>query len=166
MITIDYDRYAVLEYAARWANSRNPEFYDFSEIGGDCTNFASQCVYAGCGVMNYTPNFGWYYISVDDRSPSWTGARFFYDFMVGNEGVGPFGEDAELRNCLPGDIIQLANERGEFYHTLVLTAIRVGFFGRRYYVSAHSRDAYQKSLASYDFEDLRCIHILGARIEG
>ena len=70
-----YDRQAAVEYAHRWAYHRNPDFYNFDELGGDCTNFASQCLYAGAGVMNYTPTFGWYYISADDRSPSWTGVR-------------------------------------------------------------------------------------------
>ena len=74
MATFDYDRAAAVEYALTWAFRRNPAYYDFSEIGGDCTNFASQCVYAGSGVMNYTPDVGWYYINVNNRSPSWTGA--------------------------------------------------------------------------------------------
>lgn len=165
MTFVNYDREKVLDYARRWALSRNPEYYDFSSIGGDCTNFASQCVYAGCGVMNYTPEVGWYYISVDDRSPSWTGASFFYNFMTENNGVGPFGVETALENCLPGDIIQLENERGEYYHTLVLTSIRTGLFRRRYYVSAHSIDAYERSLSAYNFASLRCVHILGARKE-
>ena len=165
MVTIEYNRTAALTYARRWARERNPAFYDFSGIGGDCTNFASQCVYAGTGVMNYTPEFGWYYISVNDRSPSWTGASFFYNFMTTNEGVGPFGVEAELSDALPGDIIQLSNERGEYYHTLVLTGVRSGLTGRRFYVSAHSIDAYQRSLSQYNYTSLRCIHILGARVE-
>ncbi len=47
-------------YAHRWAYGRNPAFYDYEHLGGDCTNFASQCIYAGSGVMNFTPTFGWY----------------------------------------------------------------------------------------------------------
>ena len=62
MITVPYDRQSAVMYALRWALSRNPEYYSYSGIGGDCTNFVSQCVYAGSGVMNYTPDFGWYYI--------------------------------------------------------------------------------------------------------
>ena len=53
-----YDRQAAVTYAHRWAYHRNPDFYNFDELGGDCTNFASQCLYAGSGVMNYTPTFG------------------------------------------------------------------------------------------------------------
>ena len=50
----------------------NPKYYNFQNIGGDCTNFASQVLYAGSGIMNYTPTFGWYYINVNDRAPAWT----------------------------------------------------------------------------------------------
>ena len=60
--TVAYDRKAAVEYARKWAYGRNPAYYDFSRLGGDCTNFASQCVYAGSDVMNYTPVLGWYYI--------------------------------------------------------------------------------------------------------
>lgn len=69
LFEIPYNRAAAVEYANRWAYFRNPEFYDFSAIGGDCTSFASQCLLAGGGVMNFTPTFGWYYIGVNDRAP-------------------------------------------------------------------------------------------------
>ena len=52
---IPYDREAAVRYAHRWAYGRNPRFYNFDELGGDCTNFASQYLYAGTGIMNYTP---------------------------------------------------------------------------------------------------------------
>ena len=38
---------AEIEYARRWAFSTNPAYYNFENIGGDCTNFVSQCLYAG-----------------------------------------------------------------------------------------------------------------------
>ena len=53
----DYDRSAAVLYAHQWAYGRNPAFYDYENVGGDCTNFASQCVFAGSGVMNFTPDF-------------------------------------------------------------------------------------------------------------
>ena len=58
---IPYDRRAAVAYAHQWAYGRNPDFYDYEEIGGDCTNFASQCLYAGTGVMNFDPIYGWFY---------------------------------------------------------------------------------------------------------
>ena len=42
---------AEIEYARRWAFSANPAYYNFENIGGDCTNFVSQCLYAGGAVM-------------------------------------------------------------------------------------------------------------------
>ena len=36
--TYGYDRAHAVAYARRWALSRNPLFYDFTGIGGDCTN--------------------------------------------------------------------------------------------------------------------------------
>ena len=55
-----YRREAAVEYAKKWAMGRNPRYLDFENFGGDCTNFASQCIYAGSGIMNYTPVMGWY----------------------------------------------------------------------------------------------------------
>ena len=36
-----YDRAAAVAYAHRWAFRRNPAYYDYEKIGGDCTNYAS-----------------------------------------------------------------------------------------------------------------------------
>lgn len=52
MLFRPYDRLEAVIYAHRWAYGRNPAFYDYEEIGGDCTNYASQCIYVGTGVMN------------------------------------------------------------------------------------------------------------------
>ena len=96
MTLYPYDRQAAVDYAHRWAYHRNPDFYSFDELGGDCTNFASQCLYAGAGVMDYTPTFGWYYNSQYSRAPAWTGVPFFYNFLTRKkETPGPVGEEAE-----------------------------------------------------------------------
>lgn len=165
MPEIEYNRSEAVRYALRWALARNPDYYDYADVGGDCTSFASQCVYAGCGVMNYTPTFGWYYINANNKSPSWSGVEYFYNFMTTNEGVGPYGVETTLAELLPGDIIQLANSSGNFYHTLVLTMIRSARGMRNYYICAHDNDAFQRNLNTYRFASLRAIHILGARTE-
>lgn len=36
-----YDREQAVQYARMWAYDRNPAYYDFSNLGGDCTNFVS-----------------------------------------------------------------------------------------------------------------------------
>lgn len=156
-----YDRVAVVDYARRWAFSRNPKFYNFNNLGGDCTNFASQCIYAGAGIMNYTPVYGWYYIDADNRTASWTGVEYLYNFLVGNtEGAGPFAREVDVKELLVGDIVQLGTADGDFYHTPVV----VGFSDGQPLVAAHSYDAFNRPLYSYQFERLRCLHIEGVRI--
>ena len=156
-----YTRERAVEYARRWALSRNPLFENFSGIGGDCTNFASQCVFAGCCQMNYTPTFGWYYVSSSDRAPSWTGVEFFYDFMTANEEEGPFAAEVRRRQVRPGDLIQLADESGDFYHTLVVSQIA----GLQILVCAHSQDSLDRPLSTYNYTTARFLHIEGARVE-
>ena len=58
---IPYDRSKAAAYAEKWAFSRNPRYISFDGMGGDCTSFVSQCLYAGTGVMNFTRDTGWYY---------------------------------------------------------------------------------------------------------
>lgn len=43
----EYNRENAIQYTKKWAYSRNPKYYDFDSIGGDCTNFVSQCIFAG-----------------------------------------------------------------------------------------------------------------------
>ena len=165
MNIIEYDRIQAVSYARKWAFSRNPAYYNFNRLGGDCTNFASQCLFAGVGVMNFTPDLGWYYLSLNDRAAAWTGVEYFYNFLIGNrvgvgDGYGPFAEDCGLDGLEIGDFIQLGNETGDFYHTPVI----VGFRGKIPLVAAHSYDVYGRPLSSYRFDRIRGIHILGARI--
>lgn len=109
-----YDRQAAVAYARRWALGRNPAYYDFENLGGDCTNFASQCLYAGAAVMNYTPTMGWYYRSVGDRAPAWSGVEYLYNFLINNRSVGPYARVVEQQEVQPGDLVQLGRANGDF----------------------------------------------------
>ena len=159
MRTIAYNRAAVLDYARRWAFSRNPEYYNFDNLGGDCTNFASQCIYTGSGQMNYTPDFGWYYISLTNRAAAWTGVTFLYNFLTKNEGLGPFATETDASDIRIGDIIQLGREDGSFYHSLIVTSIFPEIL-----VAAHTNDAFNRTLRTYTYYTARYLHIEGVRI--
>lgn len=156
---IGYDRNKVLQYAKRWAFDRNPRFLDFENLGGDCTNFASQCIYAGAGVMNYTPTFGWYYNSARDRSPSWTGVQYLYNFLIQNRRAGPYAAETGPDQMEIGDIIQLGRAEGGFYHSPVVT----GVTPEDIFVAAHSYDAFMRPLSTYVYDRIRYLHILGVR---
>lgn len=155
-IKLPYRPDDAVRYAETWAFSRNPAFYDYGGIGGDCTNFVSQCLYAGSGIMNYTPTYGWYYIDANDKSPSWTGVEFLYRFLTQNRTLGVFGRRVCEDEAAVGDVIQLGNE-DRYYHSLFV----VGKDENDFYVAAHDRDAFGRLLSSYRFGRVRYIHIEG-----
>lgn len=163
LIEIPYNRERAVEYARKWALSRNPLFIDFTGRGGDCTSFVSQCVFAGTGIMNYTQTYGWYYISPTDRAPAWSGVDELFNFLTGkpefreaNGGIGPQGIDVRDGRIIEiGDVIQLANAEGQFYHTLIIS----GFTDNDILICAHSDDALDRPISTYNFASLRVIHI-------
>lgn len=167
ILTKPYIRVRAVVYARTWALDRNPLFINFTGQGGDCTSFASQALLAGSCTMDFTPDFGWYYISANNRAPSWSSVEYFYDFLTGqpsfaenNSGIGPFGREVGVEEAMAGDFIQLANSTGDFYHTLVIT----GFEPRDILVSAHTDDALDRRLSTYNYASLRFIHIDGVRV--
>ena len=168
LLPIPYNRMRAVDYAKKWALSRNPLFFDFTEIGGNCTNFVSQCIFAGAPVMNYTKTFGWSYIDQNDRAPAWSGVDELYNFLIGapdfisnNNGYGPYATDAKTAGRIDlGDIIQLARDDGNFYHSLIIT----GFTDNDILVSAPSNDALDKPLSEYNYTSLRALHIEGAML--
>ena len=158
MREVPYDRDAAVFYARKWALGRNPAYYNFEFIGGDCTNFASQCIYAGAQTMNFTPVTGWYYRSSYDRTAAWTGVEYLYKFLVNNEGEGPFARVVTQEEAMPGDIVQLGTQNGVFYHSPVIIAVTPVIL-----VAAHTFDVLGKPLSSYSYEAVRFLHIEGVR---
>lgn len=159
MREIPYDRDAAVTYARRWALGRNPAYYDFEKLGGDCTNFASQCIYAGARTMNFTPVTGWFYRSLDYRAAAWSGVEYLYRFLVNNRAAGPYARVVSRKEIEPGDIVQLGKRDGTYYHSPVVTAVTPTVL-----VAAHTYDALDRPLSSYDYEIARFLHIAGVRI--
>lgn len=112
-------------------NSSYASYYDFHQLSGsyDCTNFASHCMLAGGAKEN---SKSWYYNSLSDRTPSWSGVNPFYDFIISNSGNGPQAEERSLAYGCPssyvnwsnGDIVQIRYS-GYAYpgygHTTIIT---------------------------------------------
>ncbi len=160
LVTKPYDRERAEAYARRWALSRNPLFVDYTGRGGNCTNFVSQAVYAGSCTMNYTPIYGWYYLSDSERAAAWTGVDFFYNFMTQNKGVGPFAVETDLAGLAVGDVIQYYRADEGWYHTVLV----VGFdTDGTPLIAAQSNDALDRRLDSYTYDRDRFLHIEGVR---
>lgn len=161
---LQYDRKKAVAYAHEWAYKRNPQYFDFSDIGGDCTNFASQCVLAGAGIMNYTPVYGWFYRSTNDRTASWTGVEYFYSFMTRNlDGPGPYMEEVPLKAILPGDIIQLKFDGDVFQHCPVVVSVGRNPSPHNILLAAHTFDSDNRPLSSYQYTQLRPLRVAGIR---
>ncbi|MGN0532592.1 MAG: amidase domain-containing protein [Eubacterium sp.] len=151
-----YQRADAVSYAKEWALRRNPDYYNFDGIGGDCTNFASQCLLAGCKIMNYTKDTGWYYNSINDRAPAWSSAEYFRKFLLTNSDIGPFATHIAVNKVEIGDFISLFNGI-EYYHTLIVADTS----GRIPLVCAHTDDSYMRRLDTYSPTSFDAIHILG-----
>lgn len=70
-----YNRQAAVDYANTWWDRHNPQFPAFQD---DCTNFISQCLYAGGAPMRGMPNRsqGWWMVGLPERwSYSWSVAH-------------------------------------------------------------------------------------------
>ena len=113
--------------------------------------------------MNYTPDLGWYYNSPDDRSAAWTGVEYLYNFLVSNEGNGPYGEEQPLSNAEAGDVVQLSFDGILFTHNLIITKIISFSTPDNILIACHSFDSLDRRLSTYDYKLARLIHILGVR---
>lgn len=164
MKEISYNRQKVLEYAKKWAYSRNPQYYNFDTVGGDCTSFASQCIYAGANVMNYSKKNGWYYINGNNKSPAWSGVEFLYKFLTTNKLTGPYGNEVNKAQIEIGDIAQLSFDGNGFMHTLVITKIENRVDLDKILISSHTFDSFNKKISEYNFKKIRFIHINNVRV--
>jgi len=159
-----YNRRAAYNYAKRWAFDRNPRFYDFEHIGGDCTNFTSQVLLAGGCPMNGKKWTGWYYYGLNNRAPAWTGVDYLYKFLINNEGRGPIAKLSTIDEIDIGDIVQMNFEYDKvFNHSPVVIRIEEPRKPENIFIAAHTYDRFDYPLSNYAYTDLKFIHILGYR---
>ncbi len=160
---IKYNRYRAVVYAHKWAYRRNPKYFNFDNLGGDCTNFTSQVLYAGSRIMNFTPVYGWYYKSANNRTASWTGVEYLYNFLVNNMGDGPFAEEVDVNDIDIGDVIQLSFNGIQFAHSPVVVEVGNPVNINNILVAAHSYDRDNYNITNYVWRKIRFIHIIGVR---
>lgn len=138
-----YTRLAAVNYAVRWALSRNPAFENFSGQGhgGDCTNFISQCLYAGGWTMNDWGKYeglSWYYHR-PECSKSWASADHFASFL---ERSGR-GQRCTVNELTFGDLVSEEEPPHGIRHWMMVTGVN----GQTCFLSYHSTDTLQISFA-------------------
>jgi len=116
-----YDRLRAVQYAERWWNDYNPRFEKFAV---DCTNFISQCLYAGGAPMRGYPDRskGWW-MQNKNWSYSWSTSHSLRQYLLSSK-VGLRGKrvahPAELKL---GDVIFYDFQgNGRFDHSTIVTA--------------------------------------------
>ena len=155
----NYDRSVAISYAKKWALARNSKYYNFDAVGGDCTSFVSQCLFAGSKKMNYSSKNGWYYNNGYDKSPSWSGVEFLYKFLTTNKSYGPRGIDVPQDKIMAGDIAQLSFLEDKFEHSLFIINVGNSTDLNTFYVAAHTYDVLGKRIGEYNFSKIRFVHI-------
>ena len=89
-----YDRQAARRYARKYALVRNDEWTAYDAYGGNCQNYASQCIFSGGIPMDFSGSAQWKHYgsqinasqTPNGRSTSWTGVGTFYSYAKNNTG--------------------------------------------------------------------------------
>jgi len=116
-----YDRLAAVQYAERWWNDHNPKFKNF-EV--NCTNFVSQCLFAGNAPMRGYPKrtSGWW-MKNNDWSFSWSVAHALSIYLSTSKTGLKAEEVFSPEKLVPGDVICYDFQGdGRFDHTTFVVA--------------------------------------------
>ncbi len=129
-----YDGSKAGNYAAKYALSYNFSYSNYNGRGGDCTNFVSQCIYAGGIPTDAT----W-----KKDSNAWIRVTELRNWLVKKRYAKEFTWQS---NGKEGDLVQLYNSSNGWYHSLIITYKRTD---GQLFVSSHSADYYNRALANY-----------------
>lgn len=165
----EYNRDEAVKYAYLYADDRNPLYYDFSSIGGNCANYASQALFAGGIPMDPYGSAKWkYYDSSYDvtedekgRTPSWTATYYFYLYAKDNSGFGMCSDvDVNIFYASKGDIIQVGYD--DYTHTTIAVDV-VYKDGKILDILLNSNTVGLENypMLGYTYENKRLIKILG-----
>jgi hypothetical protein len=124
---IPYRREAAVAYAERWWKEPNPAYENF-EV--NCTNYVSQCLFAGGAPMNYTGrrNSGWWYKGYSNNqemwSYSWSVANSLQQLLSKQRTFGLRADPVSMPESLKlGDVICYDWEgNGHVGHNTIVTA--------------------------------------------
>ncbi|TFE26897.1 amidase domain-containing protein [Cohnella luojiensis] len=124
---IPYLRESAVTYAERWWNEPNPNYENF-EV--NCTNYVSQCLFAGGAPMNYTGRrpSGWWYKGYSNKeemwSFSWAVANSLQHYLSNPRAFGLRAEPVRSPDRLQlGDVICYDWEgSGRVGHNTIVTA--------------------------------------------
>jgi hypothetical protein len=148
--TFKYNRLKAVAYANQWWDKRAPQYPD---MGVDCTNFVSQCLYAGGAPMKYTGirSTGWWCrtgMAGEPWSYSWAVANAFRTFLLHAEQGVRAVEIREPGQLKLGDVICYDwDGDGRYTHNTIVTAYDDSGAPL---VNAHTNDSVHRNWAYLD----------------
>lgn len=143
-------------YAKKHYNNYNPNYPDYSDMGGDCANFVSQALHAGGWEMTATTdpnNQQLWYSTKTWSSQTWRAAENLFHYMRDVE------EKKPIRNvwaAKPGDVIQFKKkDKNRMQHTMIVVGrARIpGTYWTEPLLAQHSSDQIYRRLSSIYRED-------------
>lgn len=127
-----YSRIDAVRYAEKYAINYNKKYIFFGvhqRIGGDCTNFVSQCLHAGGAPYSYDRRNSWWYNPgyKEICSLSWSVAHSLYWYLMKNHEKrlrGIKGYETDVSSIEPGDLVFYENKRGLIFHSAIVTGFK------------------------------------------
>ncbi|MDD6796439.1 MAG: amidase domain-containing protein [Clostridiaceae bacterium] len=110
--SINYNVNKAVEYARNYALKPNKLYKDFSDKGGDCTNFVSQCLFAG----NLPLSNSW-----QPYTGTWIRVTELYYYLLRKS----YGHESDNKfDFQKGSIIQFfSNTKGYYAHSGIITEV-------------------------------------------
>ncbi len=179
---IGYNQNFAAIYASQYCTSTgintqsyyNPNFHNYTGEGGDCMNFASQCVFAGFSGSDDNPidttaipmdrdgansvSGQWY-----KDSASWTGTLSFQSYVNSSYTNCNSGNNLQIdkytfqtnstvptsqQNYLLGSVVMVRDLQNDIGHAMVVTKVTGGSLSQ-IYVTAHTNDVKLSPLSQH-----------------
>ena len=130
-ILTTYSRSAAKNYAHTYVYNPNTNYTNYTNSGGDCTNFVSQCLKAG----GWTTNGSW-----STSTQSWRVADKLKDYLLSSGRIVP--ASYPLSSLEVGDIVQEIESTGRAYHSMIVTKKTITTSSNRTFVTYRNAAGY------------------------
>ena len=158
-----YDRAAAYDYLMAYCHERNPAWYAYDEVGGNCMNFGSQVLLAGGIPEDERGDEEWYWDGQNDLDLSWINVGHFYDYCRKNEGFGLVADtEASYYTGEVGDVL-IVGFNGDHRHTTVISHVVKDEAGNTvdYLISCNTTNYRDFPASAYYYTFHRLIKIYG-----
>ena len=168
--TVYYNRTAAYGYAYQWWGGRNPNYQDYTSSGGDCANFASQCLITGGLSLHAGTDGNGYGVYPDTDRPSTysNGTIPYCDYMhqhlINHQPTDVLFVVEGVNDTIPswmkiGDVVIFGNTTDKWKHAMIVVWKGLNDLG----LAGHTSDTWNTSfytvLGSASFSNAHFYHI-------